>query len=221
MFESILDEVTVADLQSLRSVTPLSDQAAESLARIKAVGQALDLLAKQNLLPDAVQLLAHALPPRKAIWWACQCTREIDLNSQPLVAAERWAIQPTEDHRRACQAAYESAGLQTPGAVVALAVFLSGKSLAPPGLPEVPPDPFHAAKAVAGALLMASVIKQPEQSEDKLRHFLSIGDSVASGKDRWAETAAASETKQPSSATGPVPQTPPKPSSPRKLDSWE
>ena len=197
------------------------------MAQAQAVGQGVDLLAQRGLLPDATQLLAHALPAREGVRWACRCAREAGQVGAPLEAAERWLAEPTEENRRACQAAYEEAGLQTPGAVAALAVFLSGKSLGPAGLPDVPPDPFHAAKAVAGAVLLAAVIQQPEKAEERLRQFLEVGEQVvAAGTDQVAGKAAGpvavkTEPRSPLRASRSNRETEPKRPAPRRLDSWE
>lgn len=231
MFQGMLEKVAVSDLETLRTAAPLGEEAPEVVAQAKAVGQGVDLLAKRGLLPDATQLLAHALPACEGVRWACRCAREAGQEGAPLETAERWVAEPSEENRRACQAAYEEAGLQTPGAVAALAVFLSGKTLGPAGLPDVPPDPFHAAKAVAGAVLLAAVIQQPEKAQERLRRFLEVGEQVAAGiTDQGAGKAAGpglvkepplSPPSSSSSARAAEPRSEPKRPATRRLDSWE
>src|SRR5207302_301373 len=94
--------------------------------------QYLDLLTENGLLPDAVRFLAQVAPKREAVWWACRCARSVAGAEPPaqaaaaLKAAEKWAADPSEDNRRAAQAAAEAAGAETPAGCAALAAFWSG-----------------------------------------------------------------------------------------------
>ena len=40
-------------------------------------------LTETGMAEDAVRFLAHALPKREAVWWACQCIREAGVDSGP------------------------------------------------------------------------------------------------------------------------------------------
>src|ERR1700733_6954518 len=101
-----------------------------------------ELLAAKNL-SEAVQFFAFALPPREAVWWACQCSREElpDPTPQPLQdaieAAETWVRKPTDEHRRAAMSRAQATDLQSPAAWAAVAAFWSGGGLEPEDLPEV------------------------------------------------------------------------------------
>src|SRR5436309_3482884 len=97
----------------------------------------VERLAEAGLFDDAFRFLAHALPRREAVWWACQCFRHgvAGLPAPPpapqlaaVQAAERWSAAPTEDHRRAAFAAAEAADFGNPAGCAALAAFLSGGS---------------------------------------------------------------------------------------------
>src|SRR6056297_369334 len=86
-------------------------------------------LAAEGQFPDAVKLLALALPRRDAVWWACRCCRESLSEDEPpanvsaLEAAERWAAEPSENHRRSSHAAADASGLEAPGGCAAMAAF--------------------------------------------------------------------------------------------------
>lgn len=154
-------------------------------------GAFLERLIDERHFHDAVRLLAYALPKREAIWWAARCTRlalATALTPEQLSAletSERWCAQPSEELRRAAWTASEKAQLKNPAGCAALAVFFSGGSLAPPEAPVVPPADDLTPRTVAGAILMAAVIRQPEQAEQKYLQFLEQGRAIASGKDSW------------------------------------
>jgi hypothetical protein len=153
----------------------------------------LGLLLAGRQYPEAVRFLAHALPKREAVWWACQCVRlGSGTNAPPVVAtalaaAEMWAADPSEDNRRAALPAAEAAGLRTPAGCAAVAAFWSAGSLGPPNVPAIPPDERLTAQGAAGAVLLAAVQTEPEKAPVKYHHFLAAGLEVARGTDRWQE----------------------------------
>src|SRR5947207_9939431 len=114
----------------------LSDEAKALLKPQHTVKQFLDELAAKQNYQQAVKLLAHALPKRSAVWWACLCARQtLPPTASPevkaaLAAAEKWVSDPTDENRRAAYAAAEKAGVGTPAGCAALGAFLSGGSLA-------------------------------------------------------------------------------------------
>jgi hypothetical protein len=168
----------------------LSDAAAALRRDGLSPRQFLDLLVQAQHFPDAVRFLAHALPKREAVWWACQCARLTSGPGAPeklaaLEAAEKWAIEPTEEHRRACLPAAEAADFGTPAGCAAIAAFWSGGSLAPPDLPAVPPKDELAPGAVANAILLAAVATESEKAPETYTRFLALGANVAAGTTAW------------------------------------
>jgi hypothetical protein len=152
-------------------------------------------LIAHQLHDDAVRFLAHLLPKREAVWWACLCAREgcgADLPpsaEKALLAAERWVAEPIEENRRAAMAAAETATLGTPAGCAALAAFLSGGSLGPPNVQAIPPGEGLTARAVAGAILLAAVVREPDKAPQKFQGFLERGLDVLHGSNRWDQTA--------------------------------
>ena len=116
---------------------PLGEDAKKLLRDGMTPPQFLAVLTEKQLAVDAVRFLAHALPKREAVWWACLCARQAaggNLPAKPaaaLQAAERWAADPSEDNRRKAQAAAEAAEMSTPAGCAAMAAFWSGGSMAP------------------------------------------------------------------------------------------
>jgi len=172
----------------------LGEAALAVLSQTMSPGDYLSALLDGELHTDAVKFLAHALPKREAVGWACRCAREVagpdtpPLAAEALEAAECWVREPSEEHRRAAMAAAEASGLDSPGACAAFGVFVSGGSLAPPDVPAVPPADHLTAHAVSGAVTLAAVMSKPQEAPEKYRRFLDLGIGVAKGEPSWTES---------------------------------
>ncbi|MBL8848436.1 MAG: hypothetical protein JNG89_02080, partial [Planctomycetaceae bacterium] len=103
---------------------------------------------------DAVRLLAAWLPPPQSVAWGCACIRQMGegrlspAQQASAAAADKWAAEPTEEHRRAAQQAAENIQSRTPAGWIALAAFWSGGSIGPPDAPDIPPAPGMSVRAV-------------------------------------------------------------------------
>ncbi len=144
---------------------------------------------------DAVHFLAAALPRREAVWWACQCARAaLGAELEPdaltaLQAAETWAADATDDHRRACLPLAEAVGAGTVPGCPALAAYFSEGSLGPAGAPPVPPKEGLAASIVGNGIILAAVFPRPIQAEENYRRFLALGVEVGDGVNSWPQSA--------------------------------
>src|SRR6266702_8553433 len=97
---------------------------AEATTALGGCGDALEALARleqAGLLIEATRLVAHALPAREAVWWACACSRYtaacgIDPAAETKVreAAEEWVRKPTDEHRRAAMKEAEATDFNNP-----------------------------------------------------------------------------------------------------------
>jgi hypothetical protein len=169
----------------------LGEEARASLTEAMTPRQFLDVLREQGLYADAAKLVAHALPKRQAVWWACLGVGQAlgpaaaPEASAALAAAREWVADPSDDHRRAARTAAEAAGFDTAAGCVALAVFFSGGSLAPPELPAVPPADKLTGDMVAVAIALAVVLDEPEKAPDKYNALLRTAIDVAEGKNLW------------------------------------
>ena len=149
----------------------------------------LGRLIEENQLQPAIRVQAHLLPSREVVWWGCLCVQQL-LDGQlpaPQLAARdatvQWVADPTEENRRAAEAAAEEAEYSGPDGTLATAAFWTGDSIAPPESPEpVPPDERLPGVAVTGAILIASVAQEPERMEEKLRECLKLAADLADGK---------------------------------------
>jgi hypothetical protein len=155
--------------------------------------QYLDALGDAGLWLEAVRFLSWALPRREAVWWACQCVRQVHRPDDPkaslaaLEATERWAAAPTDDNRRAAFEAAEAADFGSPAGCAGAAAFWSGGSMAPAGLQAVPPAEHLMPGAVANTVQLATVLHEPEKATEKYRLFVALAAEVVVGKSRWKE----------------------------------
>ncbi|MBS0522962.1 MAG: hypothetical protein JSS04_04925 [Proteobacteria bacterium] len=180
------------DLGSVLPHLQLDDHGRSVLAGCRESIEALDRLEKAGLLIEATRLIAHALPAREAVWWACTCSRHtaasgtnLAAEAQVREAAEEWVRKPTDEHRRSAMKQAETAGFSSAEAWAAVGAFWSGDSMAPPEAPKVPPQPHFTGLAVAGSVALAACRGPASRREARLRRFLgSAKDIVAGGAGR-------------------------------------
>jgi hypothetical protein len=164
---------------------------AQGTAALGGCGDALEALARleqAGLLIEATRLVAHAMPAREAVWWACACSRHTaPSGANPAAettlrdAAEEWVRRPTDEQRRAAMKQAEMTGFGSPEAWAAVAAFWSGDSMAPPEAPKVPPQPHFTGLAVAGAVALAAARGPATRREARLQRFLASAKDIASG----------------------------------------
>lgn len=135
-----------------------------------------------------IDFIAHALPPREAIWWGCLCTQHAcgnDLSPTDraaCLAAVRWVMQPNEQNRAATKAPGEAAKAPSPAGALAMAVSLTGGSLGPPNAPPVPPPPFVWSGYLAAAVKFAAIKAEPSRIAETQRLFVELGIRLAEGR---------------------------------------
>ena len=99
----------------------------------------IEELVAQNLLMDALKILALALPPREGIWWGCLAARDTTMKdgkkTKALEAAEAWVFKPSQETKKATEKyALESGESDTDMAEAAYSVPLPD-DLEPPTAP--------------------------------------------------------------------------------------
>jgi hypothetical protein len=165
----------------------LEPESEEALAGAQDALQGIEQLVEAGKLVEAARLVAHALPKREAVWWACMCARAIpDPALKPedmasLAAAEAWVRRPEERARRAAAEIAEKTSFKSAEAWAAMGAFWSGGSLAPEGMADVPPGEHLTGVAVAGAIVLASVRVSVERQDERLRKFIDAARSIAAG----------------------------------------
>jgi hypothetical protein len=170
----------------------LDDEEKPLLEPQMTVREYYQLLGKRQLFADAERLLAHALPKREAVWWAAQCIRGTfgeqlsPADRAALAVAEEWAAEPTESNRRRAEAAAEQTKHETAAGWAAAAAFFSGGSIAPAGMPDVPPTETLTAQAVVVAISLSA---NADAKKAPARHaeFHALGARLADGQVSWNE----------------------------------
>ena len=175
------------DLAAIRPHLTLEADADAVANACTEVAEALDRLTAGGFLIEATRLVAHALPKRESVWWACMCaihTAPVDLpdaDRKCREAAEDWVRQPAETSRRAAFDLAQASGFGTPEAWAAMAAFWSSGSMAPEGQPVVPPAPHLTGTAVAGSVALAAVRGDVARRNARLHQFLESGRNIAMG----------------------------------------
>ena len=149
-----------------------------AIARLEAAGR----------LIEACRVVAHALPKREAVWWACMCARGAAPDAAQtaddlaaLAAAEGWVRRPEEALRRAAMLAAEGASFRSTEAWAAVGAFWSGGSMGPEGQPVVPPPEHLTGVAVSGAVVLAAVRAEVNTHAARLGRFLASARDIGLG----------------------------------------
>ena len=138
-----------------------------------------------ELFGDVVIFIAHALPVREAIWWACCCTEQRDdwntdeINA--IHAAKAWVNTPDEASRRFAEKMAIKAELQTGAGWTAQAAFWSGGSMIAVGEPVIAPPQYLYSHAVAGAINLSAVMPDGLAAKERYSHYFAIGFHIARG----------------------------------------
>jgi hypothetical protein len=173
--------------QPLVASLELGPEMREAVGSCATAAEAIAVLEGRGGFADAARVVAHALPKREAVWWACMCARSVPgrprraEDEAALGAAEAWVRRPEEAARRAAHAAAARAGFSSAEAWAAMAAFWSGGSMAPEGQPVVPPAEDLTGKAAIGSVLIAASRHEPHRGEERLRRFLGAARDIASG----------------------------------------
>src|SRR5262249_59914719 len=90
-----LVKLNTTELATLTPHLALDHEAAMATEGCRQVAEALDHLEAAGFLTEATRLIAHALPKREAVWWACMCA--IHTAPADLPPADRVAREAAED----------------------------------------------------------------------------------------------------------------------------
>lgn len=163
-----LRKLYAADLDRVLAVSRLNPRAMAFIADCRTVPGALASLEDGGMRRQAVRLLAHALPQREAVWWACMCARHTapanlaETDRLALEDAETWVRQPSDEAKQAAAMRAEAA-------------------TAPPDPRRQSPSRKLPGTAVVGSITLASLRRIPAASQARLQRFLQSGRDIASG----------------------------------------
>ncbi|MFV0492500.1 MAG: DUF6931 family protein [Pseudorhodobacter sp.] len=131
-------------------------------------------LSEKEARIDILRLLAVALPPREATWWACLAARDLigedpPIVPPPLAAAERWVFKPTEENRIVVRDAFETADMEDDTSFCAMAALYADGTLGPGDMDNTPAPPNGVAAAV---LAMNMIAARPRA--DRFQSYLDL-----------------------------------------------
>jgi hypothetical protein len=183
-----LHRIKISEAAAIASNCELEEAARAALDPSDTPGAYLEKLVAASAFHDAIRFLATALPPREAIGWACLCLRRTappapeSPEKAILDATEGWVRSPGDETRRAAFQAATERGSGSPAALLALAAFFSGGSIAPAGMEAVPPPERVSASMIAGGIFLTAIPGDPVQIPQRLQACLNLGIDIAKGQ---------------------------------------
>lgn len=170
---------------NITSLYEASDDLMKLAETYKEPGNLIDAAIEQELFNDITIFIAHALPVREAVWWACCCAAQrTDWNeaeADAIRVAKAWVHAPDEASRRLAEAAAEKAQLQSGAGWVAQAAFWSNGSMIAAGEPIIPPPEYLYSQAVAGAVNLTAVMPDGKEAKARYSVYLKIALNIAQG----------------------------------------
>ena len=183
-----LVKVNAATASEICARVYLDKEALQLLRPAMSPREFAEVLVEKKQYLAGIDFMAHALPPREAIWWGCLCLQQTcgdklePWERAAARAAVQWVLQRNEAHRAAAKRPADVLGLSSPAGALAAAANQTGGSLAPPGAPPVAPSPFAPARAVAIAVKVASTKGDPDKIQATQRSFIELGLAIAEGR---------------------------------------
>jgi hypothetical protein len=182
-----LTKLVGADLTTVIDRAQLSREAMAPLQGCVDIADAIDRLETGGFAAEAVRVLAHALPRREGVWWACMCaanTTPADIaepDRQARETAELWVRQQKDEQRREAMTHAEAGEFRSPESWAGVAAFWSGDSMSPVGMPPVAPPPHAAGGAITGAVALSAIRGDLKRQPARLKRFLESGRNIAAG----------------------------------------
>ncbi|WP_319312582.1 DUF6931 family protein [Shinella sp.] len=183
-------KVTAQTAQEICSRAELSAEALPFLVPGLSPQAFLSLLVEAENIGDAIRFLAFALPIREAIWW-CHVVAKTSIPAPTeleLLCLERtaaWVYEPDDSRRRSCMECAESAKFTGAAAYAALAVFWSGGSLAPEGMPDADADPRLGPIGAGASVLLSITAGDAKNLVERFETAVIRAVSIANGGNGW------------------------------------
>ena len=187
MNDQPLPKLLATPWEDVLARTALTGECAALIQQDTDPAAAISRLEAADFVTEAAKLMAHALPKREAVWWACMCARHTtpadlpEADAAAVAGAEEWVRRQTDETRRAAFEHAQRANFSTAEAWAAVAAFWSGDSMSPLGQPKTPPPPHLTGTAATGSVTLAAVRGFPDRRDERLRRFLASGREIAAG----------------------------------------
>jgi hypothetical protein len=148
-----------------------------------ALADGLSELYKANAMPEFLQVLAWALPPRERVWFACLAAGDLlgdDAEKTPaLLAAEAWVFKPNVETRTVVQKAIENADVDDPTVLAADAAYHGIVA----GLEDEVKSPPAASPTIVFALVVQTLFAEEGETAiaAKWQSLVARGLNIAAG----------------------------------------
>ncbi len=150
-----------------------------------SVAEVLRELADQDARFDMIQLLAAALPPREAVWWACLAAtdllgRDEAAETPALRAAKAWVYNPDAETKQAARVAMDSADFDDDTVYCAMAAFYGDGTAGTGAMAEHPAPPGAVSGAVFAQNMLCMGVHGGEVNADA-EHLIARALDIAGG----------------------------------------
>lgn len=187
MSDQVLPKLRATPWQDVVARAALTGECSALIQADTESATAIRRLQDAGFVTEAAKLMAHALPKRECVWWACMCARHTAPSDLPepaaaaVTAAEDWVRKQTDESRRQAFEHAQRDNFSSPEAWAAVAAFWSGDSMSPAGQPKTPPAAHLAGTAAIGSLTLSAVRTHPMRRDERLLRFLASGREIAAG----------------------------------------
>lgn len=146
----------------------------------------IQALTQAEKWPEAVKVMARALPAREAVWWACVCTRQMESDAnqeetEALEAAEQWVYKPNEDNREKAFRIMQDSNSDSAASLCASAAVVSAGNLPIEKDQHVEIDKQVFPTIIESIILVSASEKSGMELLDRLRLSLISGKDIACG----------------------------------------
>lgn len=182
-----------AVMLSLRDAAALSlsEEARALLPDAPSLAEFGNRLIEAGLEVDAVRFIAHALPARRAVWWATLCAWHAAAGTpsvthdHALGAAACWVVHPSAENRGRAEVEAGRADLDNPAGCCAMAAFLAGTAPRPDA-PLTGARPTLVGRAVTSAVFLAQAQRTRAEPTANYSALLNVGMQIFNGKVTWS-----------------------------------
>lgn len=181
------EKVTSEKVGDIIDVSELQSGSVELLKSDMRPEKYIQALTSADKWPDAVKVMAHALPKREAVWWACICARNMEVLAKnkeealALKAAEKWVYKPTEENRRKAFLQAQKGDAPSVGTLSSLAAACSGGKLSLGEGQSADLDDSAVPQIVSTVVIISATEKEADQTNQILNSFLQKGIDIACG----------------------------------------
>jgi uncharacterized protein DUF6931 len=170
------------------------NRAAHSLLKPDmSVREFAEILIANDQYAGAIDLIAHALSSRHAVWWGClclqhSCGQSLTVSEKAACkAAVEWVQEPTEAYRTAAKTPSEMLGSGTPAGALAAAAHTAEERLSSSISPIGDPGSFASARLVAIAVKLAAIKVEAVKISGTQRLFIGLGLALIEGSFLWPQ----------------------------------